>query len=100
MLVRVNKAYRDASDRDGYPIRIGVALPLNSPDDRGWPSSDEGHQLQRAEDEMLRVVRGRAVLVAVITGKRMREFVFHAQTPEWIAEFDEQASALVTSHEV
>jgi len=100
MLVRINTAYRETSDRGEYPIRIGVALPVNQPDDRGWPGSEEGHQLQDAEDKIVRAVRGRAVLVAVITGKNMREFVFHAHASDWIADFDQEASAAVTSHEL
>ena len=100
ILFRVNTAYLGASDLDQFPIRIGVALPLNGPDGDGWPSGPEGQQLQMAEDAILAATRGRAVLVLVITGTGMREFVFHARTDDWIGEFDREASASVRTHQV
>jgi hypothetical protein len=36
----------------------------------------------------------------VITGTDMREFVFHAQDGNWIAEFHRQAEAAVSTHAV
>lgn len=100
LLIGVNIAFRDAVDRDRYPIRIGVALPLNTPDDQGWPSSAEGHELQAAEDRIIDALNGRAILVGRITGRSMREFIFHASDHDWIGDFHSEVQASVTSHEV
>lgn len=96
LIVRVNDACVQAGDLDQYPIRIGVALPLNDPDKDGWPSGPEGEQLQKAEDVIVGAARARAVLVAVITGTGMRELVFHARTSDWIGQFERDPSAAVT----
>jgi hypothetical protein len=100
MLLRVDTAYRDEAARAGHPIRVGVALPINEPTDRGWPSGPEGEELQVAEDEVVRLVADRAVLVAVITGKNVRELVLQARDSEWVAEFHRAADEAIATHEV
>ena len=100
MMIRVNVAYRDSTDRSAYPIRIGVAIPLNQPHERRWPTGPENQQLQSVEAGLDRLLAGRAVLVAAITGDNVREFVFHARDSEWIAAFHREAMATVVTHEV
>ena len=40
------------------------------------------------------------MLVLVITGKDMREFVFHSRDSDWIGEFHHEANEAVSTHEL
>jgi hypothetical protein len=100
MYVRFNMAFRDAVDRSHYGIRIGVAIPLRSPTEDGLPAEPEFTELAEIEEVLVSAASGHAVLVGVITTASMREFVLHASTSEWIADFDHTLQELVRSHEV
>jgi Family of unknown function (DUF695) len=63
LLARFNAALRDARDRATFPIQIGVAVPLNAPDDRGMPSGTELGELATIEEQVIEAAAGRAVLV-------------------------------------
>ncbi len=47
---RFNTAFSKASDRAGYPIQIGVAIPLNEPDEHGLPMAAEMEELAGIEE--------------------------------------------------
>jgi hypothetical protein len=100
ILARFNKAYADTSDRSEYAIQIGVAIPVNAPDGRGWPAGDENEQLQVIEDEVVRTAAGRAVLVGVLTVKGVRELVLYSREGEWIEGFHQELQRSITTHEV
>jgi hypothetical protein len=100
MFARFNSGYRDASDRDRYPIQIGVAIPLNAPDAHGLPEQDELEQLGGIEDQMMDKVDDRAVFVGVFTTSSMREFVLYSTTSDWVESFHHELEAAVPTHEV
>jgi Family of unknown function (DUF695) len=100
LLARFNAALRDARDRSTFPIQIGVAVPLNAPDDRGMPSEAELAELAALEERVIKAAAGHAVLVGSITTNSMREFVLYSQSPEWIESFDHALQAAVEGHEV
>ncbi len=100
LLARFNSAYRRASNLTDYPIQIGVAIPLVSPDAHGMPGSHEEVELAAIEETILREAAGQAVLVGVITTKSMREFVLYTTTGDWIESFHLRLSSGVASHEI
>ncbi len=100
MYTRFNIAIGDANDRTRYAIRVGVAVPLNDPDDRGLPSAEELDELAAIEELILTAIVDHAALVGVITTQSMREFLLYTPTPDWIADFDTRIHELVVGHEV
>lgn len=100
LIARFNTALKAAGDRAGYPIQIGVAVPLNAPDDRGLPQSAELDDLAAIEDLLVGMVGGRAVLVGVITTGSMREFVLYAPSGSWVAQFHTDIQQKVQTHRI
>jgi hypothetical protein len=100
LFARFNTAFRDAGDIANYPIQVGVAIPLHSPDDRGLPASAELDELGKVEDLIVEKAAGHAVMVGAITTNSMREFVLYTEKADWIEEFDEAMQAAVKGHRV
>lgn len=98
LVARFNTAYAKAGDRASYPIQLGVTLALNAPDRRGLPSPAEMSVLESAEDSLVRQTARSAVLVGVITTRRMRQFVLYSRGADWIGDFEAELDALVPSH--
>jgi hypothetical protein len=100
LFARFNTAFRNAGDTANYPIQVGVAVPLQSPDDRGMPAAAELVELGKLEDLIVERVAGLAVMVGAITTNSMREFVLYTDKADWIEEFDHAMQAAVKSHRV
>lgn len=100
LVVRVNAAFRQATDRSDYAIRIGVAIPLNDPDEAGLPQGDELEELNDIEDTLVEGAAEHAVIVCVLTTTAMREFVFHSQTSDWIEQFHRAMKEAISGHQV
>jgi len=69
--------------RKEYPTRLNVFWSMNSPDENGFPSEDEAAFLETFENRLIAAVeKDESVwLVAVVTGRSEREFVFYLQQP-------------------
>ncbi|MCU1453080.1 MAG: hypothetical protein JWN46_1226 [Acidimicrobiales bacterium] len=91
---------RDAIDREEYPIQIGVAIPVTSPTERGWPTHDEDSVLRGIEQLVVATASDRAVLAAVLTIPGVRELVLYAKSGDWIPDFHERLQAEVATHDV
>lgn len=100
LIARVNAAYRRAADQAEYAIRVGVAIPLNDPDESGLPQGTELEQLNAIEDTLVESAGLHAALTCVLTTSAMREFVFHSRTSEWIEPFHRQMDEVIAEHEV
>jgi hypothetical protein len=98
LLVRIQTTLRLARDRASYPIQIGVALPILTA--TGYPSPEENLELQDIEELVINEAGDRAVWVAALTVRGVRELVFYCSSGEWIAEFHQRLQSLVSSHEV
>jgi hypothetical protein len=100
MFARFNPGFRAASDRGEYGIQVGVAIPLNAPNEHGLPAPPELEQLDQIEDEVVEKARDRAVLVGVFTTSSMREFVLYTRTSDWVESFHHELEVAVPTHEV
>jgi hypothetical protein len=100
MIVRRRTDLQDASDRHEWPIRIGIAIPLQAPLESGLPTPEEDHTLGYIEAMICSIAGARAVLAIVITTSDMREFVLHACASDWIPGFHEELQASVQTHQV
>ena len=100
LYARFNSAFSQAGDTADYPIQIGVAIPLHSPDKRGLPLSAELDELAEVEDLIIENVAGQAVMVGAITTNSMREFFLYTDKADWIEEFDYAMRAAVRGHRV
>lgn len=100
LYARFNSAFSHAGDTAHYPIQVGVAIPLHSPDKRGLPQSAELDELAEVEDLIIEKVAGQAVMVGAITTNSMREFVLYTDKADWIEGFDHAMQAAVRGHRV
>jgi hypothetical protein len=83
MLVRLNSGARAVARSADLAHRIGVAVPLLSPDDDGLPTASENAALVGIEDALCESLCAGAevVLTVIITTSGMREFVFYCSMP-------------------
>lgn len=100
LYARFNTAFRQAGDTADYPIQLGVAIPLNNPDQHGLPASAELDELAAIEDLIVEKVAGNAVLVGAITTNSMREFVLYTNNADWIEGFDHSMQEALAGHTV
>jgi hypothetical protein len=70
--------------RDRYPKRLHVFWSMALPDENGFPSAEEAKKLDTFENRLVEAVEQDVStgLVAVVTGRAEREFVFYLQDPE------------------
>lgn len=70
--------------RDEFPKRLNVFWAMALPDENGFPCPDEAKFLETFESRLIAAVEqdASAWLVAVITGRAEREFVFYLQQPQ------------------
>ena len=82
MLVRLNVSAKGYAGNKGLPIRLGIAVRLTAPDERGFPGSEESAQLNVLEDALFEAFKsaksGRIVLIISTGG--MREFVSYVRS--------------------
>ena len=79
MFVRLNAGAGAVAKSAALAHRIGIAVPLLSPNDEGLPSSSESAVLVSIEDALCDSLRAgtEVILTVVITTSGMREFVFY-----------------------
>ena len=65
LFARFNRAFLSAKDRSGFPIQIGVALPLTDPDGRGLPCEGEMQSLNQAEEQISSLAGNHPLLVGL-----------------------------------
>jgi len=70
--------------RDVYPKRLNIFWSMTLPDENGLPSPEEAGFLETFENRLVAAVEKdkTAWLVAIVTGRSEREFVFHLQQPQ------------------
>jgi hypothetical protein len=92
----------------GHPIRVthnhrvGIAVPLLSPDSRGLPQGEEFSALSEIEDALSAALESgaKSVHVLSITTSGMREFVFYTCDPVWAEGTFRSVQGQVHTHEL
>lgn len=102
LILRYNSSARHWAKHPGLPIKLGFAMPLNTPHEGGLPDPRENEQLSDVEDAIIREVEARtpAIQVLAITNGVMKEFVFYIPPNVDIKSIHEAAQAAVSTHEV
>lgn len=96
--VRRNATMDRVRDRDDYPVQVGIAIPLLSADDRGFPSATENERLFEIEDAIEQIVGDRGVFVAALTTAGVRELLFYSESNDWVAEFQHDVAGAGAEH--
>ncbi len=102
VLVRFNAALKPFAGKTDYKLKIGFAIPLNSPNPGGMPEPEENEQIGPIEDRILEVLqeKGAVVQALAITMGTFKEFVFYAKPGLNVKGAHEQLKAEIQSHEV
>lgn len=70
-VVRINMGYKDAIGHPDYPIKMGIAIPVNEHDDAVMKVKSE---MEDVLDDIL-LKKGEGSLVAIITGLKEPKFI-------------------------
>jgi Family of unknown function (DUF695) len=102
MFVRINTGLKLLAGKPPYDHRLGVAIPLQAPNQHGLPSKEESQQLNGIEDALRAAVLSseKTHLAVVITTNGFREFVFYTSVPRDIVITMERFRKEVTSHQI
>jgi len=102
MYVRRNASAAQLSGHVEYKYRVGVAVPLNNPNEYGLPGSEENEQLNAIEDDLVSRLEAeqRSLQVLAITTGGMREFIFYTRDHLFSQAAFESLRDEVTSHEL
>lgn len=81
MLIRRNDSAAELKGHPEYRFRVGITVPLRTPDERGLPTTEESNQLNAIEDSLSNLLQAdeRSLQVLAITTGGMREFVFYSR---------------------
>src|SRR5437879_5728342 len=65
MFIRMNSSAKQYAGHPELPVRLGIAVPLNDPNDHGLPKETESDQLGQIEDRLVELIgtAGRVVLI-------------------------------------
>jgi hypothetical protein len=102
MIVRRNDGAKSLKGSAEYSFRVGVATPLHTPDEQGFPGGDESNQLHAIEDALCARLEAdqMSLQVLAITTSSMREFVFYTRDPDAALAAIESIRSETKSHEL
>jgi len=102
ILVRVNNSAIEWAKHPELNIRVGFAIPLNSPNPGGLPDAEENLLLNEIEDglcELLKKTSSSIQVLAITTGQ-FKEFVFYIQNGNGIEGAHKKAISQFSTHEI
>ena len=102
LIVRYNETAAGFAGHSDLPIKLGFAIPLNSPNVGGLPDAEENSELDVIEDLIVREVMAvtHGVYSLALTTGVMKEFVFYIAPGADIAKLHEDIRNQVSSHDV
>lgn len=102
VILRYNETAKTWANHPELPLKLGFAIPLNSPNPGGLPDPEENEQLNDVEDiivsELMSHTKG--IQALAITNGKMKEFVFYIPTGADIKTIHETLQQSITTHEV
>jgi uncharacterized protein DUF695 len=86
LIARANVALKPFLGHPKYSHQVGVAVPFRTPDENGFPQSEEAAEFMDIEDQICAEleVGNESLFAAVITTGGMREFVFYTSNPKGV----------------
>jgi hypothetical protein len=83
MMIRMAVGYRGMGALPGYDHHIIIGANLRTPTPAGYPSAEEGDDLQRFEEALSAAIEvdGESLCVLVITNRGVRDFIFYTRDP-------------------
>lgn len=102
VIVRVNNSAIEWAKHPELNIRVGFAVPLNSPNPGGLPDGEENFLLNDIEDGLCELLKktGSSIQVLAITTGQFKEFVFYIQNGDGIENAHKEAVARFPSHDI
>ena len=102
LIARANVALKPYAGHPKYSHQVGVAVPLKSPDEHGFPGSDEASELNDIEDRICAELElgNECLFAAAITTGGMREFVFYTRDPQSVEQKLKHLREVIESHTV
>lgn len=102
IFIRINNGLKGLARHPEYAHQVGIALPLNYPNEHGLPESGEGEELSVIEDHLVDslLIKNESLFVGAITTGGMREFVFYTSNPDQVVSKFKAIQELVSSHEL
>jgi hypothetical protein len=102
MLVRIANAYGGLAPLPGYDHHLIVSVHFRAPKPNGFPSSEEGDDLQAVELNMCSLLEtGNYVLSAlVVTNNGLRDFIFYTRDPRATQEKIDRSISIFKGFEV
>jgi len=84
MVLKINSGYKDLMGHPDYSYQIGVAVPLNNPNDAGMHDEEEGEQVAEIEEKLVEALEHDklALYVFAQTSSGAKEWVFYTGNPE------------------
>jgi hypothetical protein len=100
LIARVRTSAKDLVGHPSYAHQVGIAVPLNDPDQNGFPSAEESQQLNNVEDQVACMLEfgNESLLVGVISTNGMREFVLYTTSPDEVQRKFGQLNKETPSH--
>lgn len=88
MIVRMAADYRGMGALPGYDHHIIIGAKLRAPTSTGFPSKEEGEDLQSFEETLCAAIEvdHESLCVLVITNKGIRVFIFYTRNPKGAKE--------------
>ena len=83
LVVRRTESAKELRGHRAYGHRVGVAIPLRTPDSRGLPTEAEAVVLNAIEDALAGSLESNqdSLQVLALSTNAMREFVFYTRVP-------------------
>jgi hypothetical protein len=102
MIVRIANAYRGLAPLPGYDHHLIVSVHLRNPRPNGFPSSEEGDDLQALEENLCRLLEtgNDSFCVLVITNNGLRDLIFYTRDVESVKRITEEANAIYEGFKV
>ena len=102
LIARANVALKPFAGHPRYSHQVGVAVPLHTPDENGFPAAEEAAELGDIEDQICSELEigNESLFAAVITTGGMREFVFYTSNPQVVEAKLRNLREIINSHTI
>jgi hypothetical protein len=102
MVLRINSDAAKYAGHPELPIRLGVTVAFNAPNDHGFCTPEEGEQLNQIEDQLISRLQANhtGFLVLVVTYGGKREFIFYVRDQQQVSTAVEAVQDTTASHKL